>query len=450
MKILFLPLLLSLSFPIAAQEIVPPIIVDRDNQVISNVRIISNGAPAISVDGFEGVVINDVIIEHQAGPGIQFIDAPHISITNVEITNVGSPPNGENASPDEHNIVGYNSVIPSINGAVLRNGSSGIYLVDSHGAYLSNIVGYNMRGPFPRGQLVQFNRSDNSTLINFYNSNDPLISWPEDNISVYNSVNAIIKNGLIDGNNSDGGSGIMIEHDAINASDLRLTNALVEDIDVINSANLAFAAYPGNSVIFNRTQVKNTICIRQGQGTNGNQRPLPRSGGLLYASADGGSDTRILDSRYFNVCNPTNILWDPDPISVTDLIEEDFIAGQSLSIEVKAGTGLWNGEDILNYGTDSDATRSANNGNLLIESNRDGGTWIGAYITGLPANTSVDVLVNKLESEGTWRIANYLTDLSYDGVYKTVTDANGRILIENRVGSSYDSFQADIRVFSTR
>ena len=59
----------------------------------------------------------------------------------------------------------------------------------------------NFHGPFPRGQFVQFDKSGNSSLTNFYVYNDPAHSHPEDNVSVYYSPNVTISNGLIDGNN---------------------------------------------------------------------------------------------------------------------------------------------------------------------------------------------------------------------------------------------------------
>ena len=97
---------------------------------------------------------------------------------------------------------------------MVRDGSSDIRLLESPGATMSNIEGYNFRGPFPRGQFVQFDKSHNSVLTSFYVYSDPAGSHVEDKVSVYNSENVKISRGLIDGNNSPSGVGIMREGDS--------------------------------------------------------------------------------------------------------------------------------------------------------------------------------------------------------------------------------------------
>ena len=91
-------------------------------------------------------------------------------------------------------------------------GSTGIELNTCDGAHISNFVAINMRGPYPRGQCFQCGHSNNVVLEDFYCSNDNT-SWTEDNLSLYRSSNVTVRRGLIDGNNSPTGVGVMFEQD---------------------------------------------------------------------------------------------------------------------------------------------------------------------------------------------------------------------------------------------
>ena len=85
-----------------------------------------------------------------------------------------------------------------------------------------------MRGPYPRGQLVQFDKSNDCLLEDFSVVNRPGQSWVEDNISVYRSSKCVIRRGLVDGNDSPGGVGIMVEQSAS-----REAPVLIEHVDAI-------------------------------------------------------------------------------------------------------------------------------------------------------------------------------------------------------------------------
>jgi hypothetical protein len=66
-------------------------------------------------------------------------------------------------------------------------------------------------GPFPGGQLVQFYQSPNGSLSDFAVTNDASHSHVEDNVSIIDSQNVSITNGVIDGNNSPSGAGVMFQ-----------------------------------------------------------------------------------------------------------------------------------------------------------------------------------------------------------------------------------------------
>ena len=94
----------------------------------------------------------------------------------------------------------------------VTGGSSGIELHGCSGADLRKIVAVNVRGPYPRGQAVQFSMSPFSSLRDFYLLNTAQESWVEDVVSVWRSAHCTVRDGLIDGNNSPSGVGVMFEN----------------------------------------------------------------------------------------------------------------------------------------------------------------------------------------------------------------------------------------------
>ena len=285
-----------------------PITVTQNGQVIENVRIHAVNEPAILVNNHSNVVIRNVEITHQGARGISCTGADGLYIENVSITNVssGSPLSSEN----ESNIECEFSSGIIIKNARLTGGSSGIYLLGSPNAHLSFIEGYNFRGPIPRGQLAQFNSSPSCILEDFSAINDssPGASWPEDIISVYRSDNCVIQRGLLDGNNSETGVGVMFEHS---------NNGLAEDIDTVGQGNGSFFAFPGNNVTFRRTRARDNICGDQGRGA-------PSSNALVWGGDPSSTVLRIEDSRYFNLCNPGNRVWDFSTFDIVETSSEDF------------------------------------------------------------------------------------------------------------------------------
>ena len=192
-----------------------PIVVSQNNQVIQHLYIRSlQGLPAITVKGFTDVVISNVLIEHsELGPGISFSNADGLMITNVSISLVTKIKTGPLPTTNAVSIAGQATNRLRIDHVRASGGSSGIYLLACAAAHLTFIEGHNMRGPFPRGQCVQFDKSSNSILEDFSCVNDigQNVSYTEDNLSVYQSDNVTLRRGLIDGNNSPTGDGVMVE-----------------------------------------------------------------------------------------------------------------------------------------------------------------------------------------------------------------------------------------------
>jgi purple acid phosphatase-like protein/concanavalin A-like lectin/glucanase superfamily protein/parallel beta helix pectate lyase-like protein/HYR domain-containing protein len=286
---------------------VPPITVTANNQVIENVRITAINQPAILVNNFSNVIIRNVEIFHQGDSGIKCANAPGLTIQDVSITHTSTSIPLPTAS--EINIHCETTDGLSVTRARLRGGSSGIYIVRSPNARLSFIEGYNFRGPFPRGQLVQFNQSPFCTLEDFSAINENPNSWPEDNVSIFKSDNCVIRRGVLDGNNSASGVGVMFEGS---------TNGLVEDVDTVRQGNGSFSAYPGNNITFRRSRARDNICVDQGRGR-------PMSNALIWAGSPDSTGLKIENSIYDNSCNPRNIVWDSKSFTVVDVFPEAFV-----------------------------------------------------------------------------------------------------------------------------
>ena len=106
--------------------------------------------------------------------------------------------------------------------------------------HISYVEGYNYRGPFPKGQLVQFVNSPRGTLSHFYSFCDNYNSHPEDIVNLGNSPDCLIEYGLIDGCNSPSGVAVIIETGS--------SNARVQFVDAVNQGNGCFATYAAGTI----------------------------------------------------------------------------------------------------------------------------------------------------------------------------------------------------------
>jgi len=295
-----------------------PVQATADGQVIEKLKITATSGAAITVQGKKNVVIRDCEIHHDGGAGIKFSNADNILIEDVVIVHDGAPATGQNPGTDRVNIDGYSTSGVTIRRVRLIRGSTGIYLLQCPGAKLSFVEGHDFRGPFPRGQLLQLDKSDNVTLEDFSCVNPQASSWPEDNISVYQSSGATIRRGLLDGNNSPSGVGVMFEQ-----SNGTGTGGLCEDVDAVHMGNGCFSGYPGFNVTFRRTRSRDNICADQGRGA-------PLSGGLAWAGSPASSGLSIEQSSYHDLC--AGLVWDQSVFVKTDLTDVDFTPRAALDL----------------------------------------------------------------------------------------------------------------------
>jgi hypothetical protein len=287
-----------------------PVTVTTNGQIIELLRITSTNGPGISVDGHSGVVIRNVEIRHAGGHGIDIARSDDILIENVSIEHTGAPASGQNPNADLDNIYCNGSARPTIKNVRLTRGSSGIYLVECPNSQLSFVEGHDFRGPFPRGQVVQWDKSDHGTLEDF-SVECGATSWTEDNVNMYMSLDMAVRRGLVDGNNSPSGVGVIFDGDT--------STGVVEDVDAVHMGNGCFSDYAGaDGNVFRRTRCRDNICTSQ-QG-----RGVPSSNALLWAGHPGYTAIRIEQSTYFAACNPGNIVWPAESFAIAKLTNADF------------------------------------------------------------------------------------------------------------------------------
>ena len=314
-----------------------PIRTSHDGQVIENLELHVASGDAITVTN-DNVIIRNCVIYHQSGDGISLFGASNVTIENCEIIN-SSPPTGNRpeTSADIININAYNSPNLTVDHVTLRDGSSGMYLLESPGTTISNVEGYNFHGPMPRGQFVQFDKSGDSSLTNFYVYNDPAHSYTEDNISVYNSPNVTVSNGLIDGNNSPSGVGVMFEGNS--------GGGLVSHVDAVHMGDGAFSSY-SKDVTFDYTRSFDNIATDQGRG-------LPLSNALIWNVSNAGIS--IEHSTYTHPGNPSNIVWDDDKAVLADVHQDPNATPMQHPVTNSGGTFVPNNQIVDNEITGTSA-----------------------------------------------------------------------------------------------
>ena len=140
--------------------------------------------------------------------------------------------------------------------------------------------------------------------------------WTEDNVSIYRSENCVVRRGLLDGNNSPTGVGVMFEN---------VSSGLVEDVDTIRQGNGSFSAWTSQNVIFRRTRARENICADQGRGK-------PSSGAQIWVGGGSSMNLRIEGSKYWKRCSPHHLIWPPSAFDKIELEAAEFVLRRPLSL----------------------------------------------------------------------------------------------------------------------
>ena len=269
-----------------------PLRATQHGQVFEGLDIFSEQGPALEVEGLRNVVIRRCRIWHRNGTGLRLASCRETGIEHLEIIHCGAPSRGP-LQAEECNLEAWNCDGLDIRAVRLWRGSSGLYLTDCRRVHIQHIEGYDFRGPFPRGQLLQFNRVTGARAQHFFALNPPDSSFPEDIISVFESRHVQLLDGLLVGNNAPTGVGVMFE---------RSCHGRVLRVDAWHMGNGCFSAYPAEDVQF--------IQVRAARNHRGDQgRGVPQSGGLCFASSAESRGVRVLASNFDQICDPNRLRW---------------------------------------------------------------------------------------------------------------------------------------------
>ena len=267
-----------------------PIRTTHDGQVIENLDLWVSDGNAIRVE-HDNVVIRNVTIHHADGNGIVVEDSSGVTVENSLIVH-SDPPNGNQGLAGEATgIRVVNAPDFTASHVTLQDSGTGIYLGQSPGATLSHLEGHDFHGLYPSGQFVQFYQSPNGSLSDFAVTNDPNGSHVEDNVSIIDSQNVSIANGVIDGNNSPSGAGVMFEGNS--------QGGHVQNVDVIHMSNGGFSSY-SDDVSFVDTRSFDNDAGDQGRGVS-------LSNGLIWNMT--GHNVTVEDSTYTDPGVANNIVW---------------------------------------------------------------------------------------------------------------------------------------------
>jgi hypothetical protein len=278
-----------------------PIKTSYAGQVIQGLDVWVEDGNAIQIN-HDNVIVRNVRVHHKTGDGINVTNAKGVRIERVEVINM-DPPNGFDGESDTSiiNIEGFKAPNLTITNSTVRDGASGIYIQQSPGVVIDHVDGYNFHGGFPRGQFVQFGFSDGSRLTNFYTKSDLYNSRTEDNVNVYHSNNVTIENGVIDGNNSPSGVGVLFEGDS--------GGGVVRNVDVVRQSSGGFSSYSNNVDFFD-------VRVFDGYNTDIG-RGKSMSNGLSFAVTASG--VGYDDATYTRPANPNNIFWGSQPAEFLDI-----------------------------------------------------------------------------------------------------------------------------------
>lgn len=264
----------------------------RHGQIIENLEISGEEEPALEVQGLRDVVIRRCRLLHRGGPGLVLYNCRNLQLEQVEIFHLGAPLRGPHPQ-EQCNLVAWDCHQLDLRYLRVFWGSSGLFFTDCSDLNLQHLEGFDFRGPYPRGQLFQFNRVRRARVQHFFALNPPETSHPEDIVSVYESQHVQLLDGLLVGNNAPTGAGVMFE---------KSSQGRVVRVDTWHMSNGCFSAFPAHQVQFIQVRAARNHCGDQGRG-------FPHSGGLAFASSPESREIRVQGAVYDQLCNPSLLHW---------------------------------------------------------------------------------------------------------------------------------------------
>lgn len=296
----------------------PPVQSSADGQVIEGLDIVAK-AGVNNGDGIRvlhnGVIVRNNRIKHglDCRHGIAVGAKSGVVIEGNEVTHT-TPNAGKHPNANMRNINCDGSIKPTVRRNRVTRGSAGIYFhMVTGGGLVSFTEGYDFRGPMPRGQLIQIDKSPDVIVEDFTGIFNDLTSWVEDCLNIYYSPRCIVRRGLLMYNNSPSGIGVIVENSP---------DCVVEDVDTLFMHNGNFSASASSNTLFNRVRARD-----QRMKTPPGGRAFAKSGEasgypLIFHSINSSVGTRYRAAKHFN-CGP-NLLYKADTVVEKDFTQGDF------------------------------------------------------------------------------------------------------------------------------
>lgn len=204
----------------AASPLIPsgPVTITANGQTVSNLDIVAN-CTGIDVGGFDNVTIRYVRITKNVSCGtsdafgITTLGADNLTLEYVEVIDAGAPPRGAQPSTNKQCVRIANGANFVASNITVYDCSSGITMSVVNNTTLDSIECHNMRGPYPRGQCVQWNQGTGvHALTNASDEAIPGTAWNEDSFNVYATPNITIDTVTIPmGSDGQSGRGVVVE-----------------------------------------------------------------------------------------------------------------------------------------------------------------------------------------------------------------------------------------------
>lgn len=194
-------------------------------------------APIVWV-GISNKTISGLEIKNTNGHSIELINCTNIKIENCKL----GPSKGEGLHI-------WNCKNITVTNCFLDSVASGVYAGSSQGIKFEYNDAKNMKGPFPRGQMVQFDEVTGAGNSISYNAGENILgqSYPEDQISLYKCHGLatdrikVVGNWIRGGGPSNSGGGIM-------TGDAGGSYILVKDNILVNPGQYGIALASGNNI----------------------------------------------------------------------------------------------------------------------------------------------------------------------------------------------------------
>ena len=313
--------------------------------------------------------------------GIHFKNCQNLTIENVRVELV-DPPQGALSYWMNYNIYGEDSDNILIKDVILSGGSSSIWVKNCNKAVVSNWAAYNIHGPFPRGQCIQTSYCMDVTIEKFICKNQWQYSYTEDAMSLWRTSRSTVTNGVILGENSPTGVGLMMEESDILDTDKSTLYVNVSEV-YAKGCSTCFSTYGGTNVTWDNVGCRDNYCGQRG----GRNSPKP-SGLMWYSGWENPSNVvncctptnlKLENSKFWNTCRMpwimTNKTKAPNAWAQRDLIAEDFTINEypiSLNLCFKINGQEWKAD--TREGTDDSHIKNLGlkgNGGIDADSDYD-------------------------------------------------------------------------------